>query len=157
MDELPPLLHLPPRVRYRIYDFVGLARATTPHLNAHPEQFDLHGRSVDTSVPPPSTFHGLLLSCRAIYSEAAPLVYSGNLFVVRYDPSDPEPLQPLHALTATSLSSLTSLTIILNQASCHEHRGHAGGETAALRAATPAGVAWAIASPFMATRINPLC
>ena len=119
MEELPPLLCLPPPVRRRIYDFVGLISSS----RFSPYKFDLHGRPVDGLEP--GTFHGLLLSCRTIYAEAAAIIYSGNLFVLRYDPAHPDPLRPLHALTATSLASLTSLTIILNQASCHQHCSHA--------------------------------
>ena len=128
MQELPPLLRLPPHLRRRIYDFVGLASSGSDGLHVsstRPDKFDLHGRPVDPPAPPPSTFHGLLLSCRTIYAEAAVVVYSGNLFVLRYNPAHPEPLRPLHALTPTALASLTSLTIILNQASCHQHCGHA--------------------------------
>ncbi len=119
MEELPPLLSLPAPVRRRIYDFVGLVSSS----RFSPYKFDLHGRPVDK--PEPGTFHGLLLSCRTIYAETAAIVYSGNFFVLRYDPAHPDPLRPLHALTSTSLASLTNLIIILNQASCHQHCKHA--------------------------------
>ncbi|KAH6621031.1 hypothetical protein B0J18DRAFT_368540 [Chaetomium sp. MPI-SDFR-AT-0129] len=128
MEELPPLLRLPQHLRRCIYDFVGLASLGSDGLHLSrtiPNKFDLHGRPVDPPASPPSTFHGLLLSCRTIYAEAAAVIYSGNLFVLRYNPADPEPLRPLHALTPTALASLTSLSIILNQASCHQHCGHA--------------------------------
>ncbi len=129
MEEPSPLLRLTPLVRHRIYRFVGVASwdPLAPH------KFDLHGR--DTSVteqPQASTFHGLLLSCRVVYAEAAALLYSANRFVLHYAhaapglPEPPEPLAPLFALTAASLASLTSLTIVLNQASCHQHFGFAG-------------------------------
>ena len=121
MAELPPLLRLPPTLRRRIYDFVGLASSD----RLSPDKFDLHGRPVDAPALPPSRFHGLLLSCRTIHAETAAIVYSSNLFVLRYDPSHPEPLRPLQALTPTALASLTSLTVVLNQASCHQHCGFA--------------------------------
>jgi len=120
MEELPPLLRLPPTVRRRIYRFVGLVSS----LRKHPYRFDLHGRPVSRSLPAPpnpSAFHGLLLSCRLLYTEAAALLYSASQFILRYDPTHPDPLQPLCALTATSLAFLTSLVIILNEASCHHH------------------------------------
>ncbi len=115
MEQLPSLLGLPRPVRRRIYDFVGLVSSS----RFSPYKIDLHGRPVDGLEP--GTFHGLLLSCRTVHAEVAAIVYSGNLFVLRYDPAHPDPLRPLHALTATSLAALTSLTIVLNQASCHQH------------------------------------
>ncbi|KAH6622591.1 hypothetical protein F5144DRAFT_334135 [Chaetomium tenue] len=125
MEEPSPLLRLTPLIRRRIYSFVGLV-SWDP---LQPHKFDLHGR--DTLVreqPKASAFHGLLLSCRAIYSEAAPLLYSASRFVLHYThDDDPDPLRPLRALTLTSLASLTALTIVLNQASCHhdfDHRGY---------------------------------
>ncbi|KAK4032843.1 hypothetical protein C8A01DRAFT_40693 [Parachaetomium inaequale] len=134
MEELSPLLRLTPLVRRRIYCFVGVASwdPLAPH------KFDLHGRDTGvTEQPKASTFHGLLLSCRVIYTEAAALLYSANRFVLHYAHAHahvagpglsepPEPLAPLFALTAASLASLTSLTIVLNQASCHHHFGFAG-------------------------------
>ena len=118
MGEVPPLLRLPPPLRRRIYDFVGTASSSS----TNPDKFDLHCRPVDPPGLSASAFHGLLLSCRTIYAEAAAIVYSRNLFILRYDPAHPEPLRPLHALTPTALASLTSLTIILNQASCHQSK-----------------------------------
>ena len=129
MEETSPLLRLTPPLRRRIYRFVDLASWD----RLEPYKFDLHGR--DTPVPEqpkPSAFHGLLLSCRVIYTEAAALLYSANRFILHYAhacpglPEPPEPLMPLRALTAASLASLTSLTIVLNQASCHHHFGHGG-------------------------------
>jgi hypothetical protein len=129
MEEASPLLRLTPLVRRRIYHFVGVA-SWDPLL---PHRFDLNGHVTGvTEQPKPSTFHGLLLSCRIIYAEAAALLYSANRFILHYAhagpglPEPPEPLAPLLALTATSLASLTSLTIVLNQASCHEHFGFGG-------------------------------
>ena len=115
-EKLPPILRLPPSVRHRIYRFVGLV---SPRERQH--RFDLHGRIFRYQAPKPSTFHGLLLSCRVVYVEAAALLYSSSQFIIRYDPAHTESLQPLHALTTTALASLTSLTIILNQASCRHY------------------------------------
>ena len=120
--SLPPLLRLPPNIRHRIYHFVGLA----PRNAQVTPGFDLHGHNVSSWAPRPTIFHGLLLSCRVIYAEAAALLYSANRFVLHYDHTHPEPLRPLHALTASSVASLTHLTIVLNQSSCHHHYQYVG-------------------------------
>jgi hypothetical protein len=124
MDECRFILRLTPVIRRRIYQFVGLVPWDSVKL---PHKFDLHGRDAQvTEQPKPNVFHGLLLSCRTIYAEAAPLLYSTNRFILHYAQDDSEPLMPLHALTATSLASLTNLTIVLNQASCHQDFDHGG-------------------------------
>ncbi|KAK4099286.1 hypothetical protein N658DRAFT_430225 [Parathielavia hyrcaniae] len=116
-----PLLRLPPLVRQRIYLYIGLAS-----WDRGPYIFDLHGPARESSNPwdlwrpNPSTFHGLLLSCRAIHTEAAALLYSANRFVVCC--TGPGSFTPLLALTPLALSSLAALKIILNQASCHHRR-----------------------------------
>jgi hypothetical protein len=124
MDESSPLLRLSPGVRRRIYRFVGLASWD----RLEPHQIDLHRRRRPTNAVKPSSFHGLLLSCRLIYAEAAALIYLSSQFVLHYvhNHGHPEPLAPLQALTTTSLASLTSLTIVLNQTSCFHHSGHYG-------------------------------
>ncbi len=116
----PPLLRLPPSIRQRIYRFVGLAS-----WNGSPYIFNLQGPDPDSESfwaeeePSPSTFHGLLLSCRHIYAEAAALLYSTNRFVLHY--TAPGSLKPLLALTAPVISSLAHLKVVLNETSCH-HR-----------------------------------
>lgn len=123
MDEPLRLLRLAPLTRRHIYCFVGLV-SWDP---LEPHKFDLHG--CDTPAREQlkaSVFHGLLLSCRAIYAEAAPLLYSANRLILHYSHHDSEPLMPLGALTATSLASLRTLTIVLNQASCHQDFDHRG-------------------------------
>ncbi len=82
-----------------------------------PNRFDLHGRPGLSSR---SRFRGLLLTCRAIYSEAAALLYSANRFALYYSADDPDSLRPLAALTTPSLLSLSHLKIVLNEASCHQ-------------------------------------
>ncbi|KAK4156196.1 hypothetical protein C8A00DRAFT_12854 [Chaetomidium leptoderma] len=129
----PPLLRLTPHIRQRIYRYLGLASwDSTPHrYYLHAGQLKLrHGRGFYEMrfVPDPSCFHGLLLSCRAIYTEAAALLYSANQFILYYsepreDPGHPTSLRPLHtlhALTASSLLSLSNLKIVLNEAACHQ-------------------------------------
>jgi hypothetical protein len=65
----------------------------------------------------PLGFHGLLLSCRTIYAEAAALLYSSNWFIIRYHQR--RSLESLRALTPHALAHLTNLKIVLNQVSCH--------------------------------------
>ena len=113
-EPFPPLLRLPPLLRHRIYRFLDLAS-----WDGSPYIFDLHGGwSFGDVTPYPRTFRGLLLSCRAIYAEAAALLYSANRFVVHY--TNPGSLAPLLSLTALALSSLGALKIVLNHASCHQ-------------------------------------
>ena len=111
----PPLLRLSPSTRTRIYRFVGLA----PWDALRPYVFRLNGNQLSYRSPRPRTFHGLLLSCRAIHAEAAVLLYSANRFVLEYASFDPGSLRPLHTLTVVSLRSLSCLKIVHNEASCH--------------------------------------
>lgn len=109
---VPFILRLPPSVRRRIYLFLGFAR-----WDGFPILFDLDGPfSPDRQIG----FYGLLLSCRAIYTEASNLLYSSNRFVIHYETK--RSLQSLRQLTASSLASLTSLKLVLNQTSCHHRR-----------------------------------
>lgn len=116
----PPLLRLPPVLRRCIYFWAGLAPLDWQGL---PILLNLHG-DFDTSR---LGFHGLLLSCRAIYAEASALLYSLNRFVIRAPPNSqyaiytPQRtgLAPLRALTASYLSSLRHLRIDINETSCH--------------------------------------
>ena len=113
--RLDRILRLPSSIRRRIYLYLGLAT-----WNGLPHTFDLHDRKASTSCDaPPSSFHGLLLSCRAIHAEAAALLYSVNRFLVYY--SKPGSLEPLRHLTAPTVACLTSLKVVLNQASCHDN------------------------------------
>lgn len=113
-----PFLRLTPRIRHRIYRYLGLATRDGQYPSY---RFDLRhgGESSSDTAPHPSRFYGLLLTCRAIYAEAAPLLYSANHFILHYAHVHPQPLGPLLALTTSSLAALTSLTIVLSQASCH--------------------------------------
>jgi hypothetical protein len=110
----PSLLGFPTHIRRRIYLHVGLAR-----WDGLPYTFKLHSREINLRLPsPPGSFHGLLLSCRALHDEAAALLYSANHFILDYSQS--ASFAPLYALTAQSLRSLASLKVILNQSSCHQ-------------------------------------
>ena len=116
----PPLLRLTPGIRLRLYRYLGLAS-----WDGSPSRFDLRGGRADYrpyayGPPDPIYFHGLLLSCRTIYAEAAALLYSANCFVVYYSPTESPGLQPLRALTTLSLRSLSNLKIVVNEAACHK-------------------------------------
>ncbi|KAK3897028.1 hypothetical protein C8A05DRAFT_39422 [Staphylotrichum tortipilum] len=117
----PPLLRLTPDIRLRLYRYLGLAS-----WNDRPFLFDLRGGRADrrwwAGCPAvPIDFHGLLISCRIIYAEAAALLYSANSFVVHhFAPVGQLPgLHSLSALTEASLRSLSQLTIVVNEAACH--------------------------------------
>ncbi len=130
----PLLLYLSPQLRERIYRHLGLASWD----DRRPHRFFLHAGQLKLRqgvelpelrfVPNPGSFHGLLLSCRAINAEAAALLYSANRFILYYsepraDPGPPTSLPPLHflhTLTATSLRSLSNLKVILNETACHQ-------------------------------------
>ncbi|KAH6626572.1 hypothetical protein B0J18DRAFT_464568 [Chaetomium sp. MPI-SDFR-AT-0129] len=108
----PALLRLPSTVRRRIYLFLGVAR-----WDGCPLLFDLDG---PVSPSDQVTFYGMLLSCRAVYTEASALLFSSNRFVIHY--RNKRSLQPLRNLAPPSLAALTSLKVVLNQASCHHRR-----------------------------------
>lgn len=118
----PHLLGLTPQLRHRIY----------LHLHLVPEYgdpvvLDLHILNREKNfLSGCFDYHGLLLSCRTLYSEASALLYSSNHFVIRY--SGEGSLQPLRNLSDTSLAHLTSLKIVLNEFSCHsEAQNHGFG------------------------------
>ncbi|KAL2190531.1 hypothetical protein L209DRAFT_762724 [Thermothelomyces heterothallicus CBS 203.75] len=121
----PPLLCLSPHIRQRIYRYLGLAS-----WDGQPYTYKIKGGKTlyhSWYVPKPSSFHGLLLSCRALHAEAAALLYSANRFFIWYSSrrnrsrlGSESGLYFLHALTAPALRSLSRLKIVLNQASCHE-------------------------------------
>lgn len=120
-NQAYPLLLLPARVRRRIY----------LHLNTVPRNedfnfpyvFNLQGKNEREMVG----FHGLLLSCRAVYKEMSTILYSENRFFIRYHEN--RCLLPLHKLTPSSIARITHLKIVLNNASCHCSAGerHAMG------------------------------
>ncbi len=97
---------------------MGVAR-----FDRRPYTYYLDGRKESRSrvtnfdPPPASNFAGLLLSCRALYSEVAALLYSANRFVIFY--SRQRALAPLCALRPTSLASLATLKIVFNESACH--------------------------------------
>ncbi len=115
----PGFIGLPVDLRRRVYVYLGVARLDgipyTYYLNRGKQP---RRSSVSRYDPPPArNFAGLLLSCRALHSDAAALLYSANRFVVYY--SCQGSLEPLRALSPAALASLTSLKIVLNESSCH--------------------------------------
>lgn len=134
--QQPGLLRLPPSVRHRIYDHIGLI--------ADPASFETHASSaciLDLNRPggkqqhttaSPLGIHGLLLSCRLLSTEATQLLYSTNYFTVRYDRAAASQrlsfgsrsgqslgLSRLRVLRPSSVQTLRHLQIILAEGSCH--------------------------------------
>lgn len=60
--------------------------------------------------------YALLLTCRAICKEVAPIVYSSNHFFIRF--CDTDSLAALNRLSSLAVRSLRRLTIHLSAASC---------------------------------------
>ncbi|KAK4043212.1 hypothetical protein C8A01DRAFT_13272 [Parachaetomium inaequale] len=120
VERPQPLLRLSCHLRHRILLHTGIARFDgrpyTYHLDGRKESRTFECPELDP--PPTSNFAGLLLSCRALYAEAAALLYSANRFIIFY--STQRSLKPLRALSPTSLAFLTSLKIVLNESSCHQ-------------------------------------
>ncbi|EAQ91880.1 predicted protein [Chaetomium globosum CBS 148.51] len=119
-EQTPPptiLLRLPPPLRHRVYLHIGIARR-----DGRPYTYYLNGRKESREIvsafdpPPTRNFMGLLQSCRALYTEAAALLYSANQFVIHAHKAS---VEPLRALSPTAIASLTSLKIVLNETSCH--------------------------------------
>lgn len=112
------LLQLPLTIRHRIYELVGVCGASVSELSKDPSQgciFDLSGKRHQPKQGRPQ-FHGLLLSCRAIYQEASRLLYATNRFTIHF--SAQNCLAPLLRLRTASLGVLSRLQIILAEASC---------------------------------------
>ncbi|KAK0747411.1 hypothetical protein B0T21DRAFT_379469 [Apiosordaria backusii] len=122
-DHASPMLRLSPHTRRRIYRFLGVA--SWDHQARYIFDFhrSQHVHEAQKKEKHRVGFHGLLLSCRTIYEEAATLLYSANIFVIH---SSSGPFDPLLALTTTALSSLTYLKVVINQTSCHfkASKGH---------------------------------
>jgi hypothetical protein len=125
--DLPGILRRTPAIRRRIYLYVDhrLSRWAEYHRTLHGvynlgDQYEPKApiRRFDRAPPAPRRdFHGLLLSCRTIYTEASASLYSSHWYLVRYHAA--QSLAPLRALSPTSIASLTNLRVILNECSCH--------------------------------------
>ncbi|KAJ4389321.1 hypothetical protein N0V93_006787 [Gnomoniopsis smithogilvyi] len=123
------ILCLPPAVRLRIYDYLGMRGSTSSQVRDGAKEacvFDLNGKRHLLPWPSrPLDFHGLLVSCRVLYDEASRLLYSTNHFTIRY--SDCESLDALRNLRADTVVALRHLRVILAEASCHIFTGKACG------------------------------
>ena len=103
---------LPEAIRFQIYYEAGLIRDCDINLNRRSNNDDNFWLpTADCAFS-----HSLLLTCRAIYSEASAALYSRNRVFIRY--RDCHGLQPLRNLTTQSLSYLTHLTVHLIVNSC---------------------------------------
>lgn len=117
----PTILCLPPAVRLRIYDHLGMRGSTSSQVREGAKEacvFDLNGKR--HLLPWPRRrldFHGLLVSCRVLCDEASRLLYSTNHFTIRY--SDCGSLDALRNLRADTVAALRHLRVILAEASCH--------------------------------------
>lgn len=109
----PGILTLPFHLRHRIYEISGICGPNEPELGCI---YDLNGiRHRPEQIRP--QFHGLLLSCRAIYYEASRLLYATHRFTIGFGARNS--LASLRQLTPASLGVLSRLQIILAEASCH--------------------------------------
>lgn len=120
--DLPGILRLSPAIRHRIYMQVGVGRwdnfgSTTHKVYNLGDQYEFQSPITNFFERPQRGFHGLLVSCRTIYTEASALLYSSHWFVFRYQAA--QSLAPLRSLSPASIASLTNLRVVLNQHSCH--------------------------------------
>ena len=107
--RLSRLLSLPPAVRQLIFEhLIPVGEASFPVKSlARP-----HDYSIKESD---RTCYALLLTCRMLYKEVVPIVYSTKHFIDQYRRSH---LQRLQRLMPTALHSLKKLTILLNVSTC---------------------------------------
>ena len=106
----PCFIDFPLSIRQRIYE----------HLIPSDEEVRYPTRSLARPHHLKSTdcdrsSRNLLLACRLVYNELAPIVYSTKHFIDQYRTSH---LERLQRLTPTAVQSLVKLTILLNVSSC---------------------------------------
>ena len=111
----PRFIDLPLAIRQRIYEhFIPCDEVQFPTKSlARPHCFEI--TECDRNC------RNLLLACRLVYNELAPIVYSTKHFIDQYRTSH---LQRLQRLTPTAIQSLAKLTIFLNVSSVSQG-GHA--------------------------------
>lgn len=109
MDTHASFLGLPSAIRLRIYLMV-IPQSGYPN-NLNPE------RSYSEIRPYKDAFN-LMLTCQMTYTEASPMLYSGNHFFIRYQ--DHGNLTALRYLLPSSVASICHLTIHLNVSSCEQ-------------------------------------
>lgn len=112
-----PFLSLPAVLRKQIYLCAGLLTDTEIDLNG--------GRGIDYYWGLPRPFqvsHDLLLTCRTFYTDIHPILYSTNVFYLRYH--DKGSLERLRILSPHTIALLTQLTVYLNDSCQHVHPDH---------------------------------
>ena len=133
------LTDLPPSIRFQIYSNISLTRDGHIHLNVQrfDKNCDYKPRPVSichcvrcqernkscsynswSRISPSSSFLSLLLTCRTVYLEIIPILYSSNHFTIsRHGPGG---LLGLFTLRGLALASLKSLTIVLNECEVYD-------------------------------------
>lgn len=109
LPHTPRFIDLPLSIRQRIYEHLiprDEVQFPTRSL-ARPHYFEI--TECDRNC------RNLLLACRLVYNELAPIVYSTKHFIDQYRNSH---LQGLQRLTPTAIQSLVKLTIFFNVSSC---------------------------------------
>lgn len=109
MDTNVYFLGLPPAVRERIYCTILPQSGFISDLNPQPDGF---------SIKVYRTAYNLMLTCRTMYFEVSPLLYSRNHMFIRF--RDNGNLEPLRNLQPGSMASIHRLTIHLNVSSCEQ-------------------------------------
>lgn len=112
MSGTPQFLDLPPVIRHRIYEHLipdDEIHFPTKSFTRHTGPQFLEITECDRDC------RSLLLTCRLVYNELAPTVYSTKHFIAQYRNSH---LQKLQQLTATAVQSLVKLTIFLTVRTC---------------------------------------
>lgn len=124
--HVPGILRLSPAIRHRIYLEIPMGRwEQYDNINHHVynlgDQYEVRapntGFQLMSEERPRRFFHGLLVSCRTIYTEASALLYSSHWFHFRHKAA--HSFAPLRALRPASIASLANLSVILNECSCH--------------------------------------
>jgi hypothetical protein len=120
--QVPGILRLTPKIRRRIYEYTGVRERIVNLSNVMHNLGAFTFKDVMWRDYDAGPYYGLLLSCRAIYNEVIPLLYSIHWFVIRYQPN--RTLSVLRAVRPLALASMFNLKIVLDQVSCHlEHPG----------------------------------
>lgn len=109
MDTNAFFLGLPPAVRERIYCMIVPQSDFINDLNPQPD---------GSSIKVYRRVYNLMLTCRTMYFEVSPLLYSRNHIFIRY--RDHGNLEALRNLQPGSMASIHRLTIHLNVSSCEQ-------------------------------------
>ena len=135
------LIDLPQNVRSQIYSYLNLTRDGHVHLNVTKYDKNREYEPIEVSIccclmcveryPMSNQWFSsfssplpLLLTCRTLYQEMCPILYSSNHFTISRD--SPGGLGGMFSLRALALASLTSLTIAVNE--CKTYRADNPGQ-----------------------------